>query len=107
MSEILKRLKQSSPQKSEIQADPSGQADQAKNAETTELKKIKPTEPPKVEKRIAKPVKKLDLNEILIKLQGMSPEAFPAYGNLLKQLHGFGKKAIIRELIDFINAEIL
>lgn len=52
-------------------------------------------------------IKKLDLNQILLKLELMNEKDFPAYRTILKQYRTYQKKATLEELVNFINNEIL
>jgi len=127
MSEILKRLKTAQPPKSEIQADPAGPAAAPKSEEQAPPIIIDEPEPltgadrasskanfennqepsPHTQRPTRKPSQKLNLNEILLKMEKMNPTDFPAYKNTLKQLHNHGKKIFIEEMVNFLNAEIL
>ena len=84
-----------------------GQVDQGKDEKVIKQAEIKKEEPPKVRERTARNTFKLDANEILLKLRAKNIRDSPAYPNLLKQLKVYGKKEIIMELVNFINAEIL
>jgi hypothetical protein len=84
-----------------------GQPDRAKDEIPAKPAEIKREESPKAKAKVAKLNFKLDANEILLKLRTKNIRDSPAYPNLLKQLKVYGKKEIILELVNFINAEIL
>jgi len=95
------------PSKSEIQADPPGPTaiePQEPEPQKPQIQEVKPIKAKKVTDEISR---KLNLNEILLTMQKMKPEDFPAYRNTLKQLHEHKKKIFIEEMVNFLNAEIL
>jgi len=100
-------LNRTAEPKSEIQADPPGPAaiePQEPEPQKPQIQEAKPIKPKKITDETSR---KLNLNEILLKMQKMKPEDFPAYRNTLKQLHEHKKKIFIEEMVNFLNAEIL